>query len=102
MVDGLFVNSESDRPNLSQDVNMTHRKLNLTRNEIARAFDGAPPILSPGKLAKLLDLSRKTIYGWIQAGRLDGTFRKRGKHCLIWRDRVIDSLFNGKTWSEYE
>jgi excisionase family DNA binding protein len=64
------------------------------------AFGNAvPEILSPAKLAGLLGLSVKTIYEWIAKGQLDGAFRKRGKHCLIWRDRVIDLLFNGKDWN---
>jgi hypothetical protein len=84
---------------------MCSQKLNLTRNEIARVFEGDllakfPPILSPGKLADLLGLGVKSIYVWIAAGRLDGCFRKRGKHVLIWRDRAIDKIFNGKTWSK--
>jgi excisionase family DNA binding protein len=84
---------------------MTDLKLNLTRAEIARAFDGDskakfPPILSPCQLAELLGLSVKTVYLWMEDGRLDGTFRKRGKHALIWRDRAIDSIFNGKIWSK--
>lgn len=79
-----------------------HRK--LTKHEIQRAFaDGtgaqSPPILSPVQLAALLGLSTKTVYEWIARGRLDGAFRKRGKHVLIWRDRAIDLLFNGSEWN---
>ncbi|HIF34968.1 MAG TPA: DNA-binding protein [Planctomycetes bacterium] len=57
------------------------------------------PIMSPAELAALCGLSIKTIYAWIEMGRLDGTFRKRGKHVLIWRDRALDRLFNGPEWS---
>lgn len=86
---------------------MPRPKPNLTRNEIARVFDGDlaakfPPILCPAQLAELTGLSTKTIYFWIAEGRLDGAFRKRGKHCLIWRDRAIDLLFNSNSWSEEE
>jgi hypothetical protein len=82
---------------------MPRPKHNLTRNEIARVFDGDlaekfPPILSPALLAELMTVGVKTIYFWIAEGRLDGAFRKRGKHCLIWRDRAIDLLFNGPEW----
>jgi hypothetical protein len=85
---------------------MAAPKPKLTRNEIARVFDGNlaekfPPIVSPDQLAELAGgLSVKTIYFWIEEGRLDGAFRKRGKHLLIWRDRAIDLLFNGEPWSE--
>jgi excisionase family DNA binding protein len=80
------------------------RKRPLNPDEIARAFQGPaaeqfPIILSPTQLAQLLGLSPKTVYEWISRGRLDGAFRKRGKHVLIWRDRAIDILFNGKEWT---
>ena len=80
---------------------MRHRR--LSKHEIRTAFastngDGVPPVLSPGRLADLLDLSVKTIYEWLTNGRLDGAFRKRGKHVLIWRDRALDILFNGPDW----
>jgi hypothetical protein len=76
----------------------------LSREEIARAFAGKaaedfPVILTPAQLAALLQMSPKTISEWINKGRLDGSFRKRGKHNLIWRDRAIDIIFNGKDWS---
>jgi len=79
------------------------RKRPLSKEEIARPFSGAtgfpcPVIVSPVQLASLLGLSVKTVYEWIAKGRLDGAFRKRGKHVLIWRDRAIDLLFNGKEW----
>jgi hypothetical protein len=82
---------------------MTVRNRPLSKEEIRQAFvgpagDSAPPILSPARLAVLLDRSPKTIYEWIAKGRLDGAFRKRGKHVLIWRDRALDLLFNGPEW----
>jgi excisionase family DNA binding protein len=55
--------------------------------------------LSPKQLAGLLGLSVKTIYEWVEKGRLDGAFRRRGKHLLLWRDRALDILFNGKDWT---
>lgn len=84
---------------------MSTRKRKLRKEEIARPFGGAgsdayPVILSPDQLAALTGLSVKTIYEWIAKGRLDGAFRKRGKHVLIWRDRALDLLFNGKEWSD--
>ena len=76
----------------------------LQKEEIERAFaEGSgtqvPVILSPMQLAGLYGVSVKTIYQWIAMGRLEGTFRKRGKHIRFWRDRVIDCLFNGKEWT---
>ena len=82
----------------------TTRKHPLTKEEIERAFAGAidappGPILTPQQLAELLNLSVKTIYEWIARGRLDGAFRKRGKHNLIWRDRALKLIFNGPDWT---
>ena len=83
---------------------MSTRKRKLSSTEITQAFaegSGAQcrPILTVKQLAELLQLSTKTIYEWIAKGRLDGAFRKRGKHHLIWRDRVINILFNGPEWT---
>ena len=83
---------------------MSVRKRKLSTEEIRQAFAGKTGeefsvILSPAKLAALLSLSPKTIYHWIAQGRLDGALRRRGKHVLIWRDRAIEILFNGKNWS---
>ena len=83
---------------------MASRKLQLTNDEIAGAFQGASSercreIVSPDQLANLLGLSVKTIYEWLSKGRLDGAYRKRGKHCLIWRNRAFDILMNGKEWT---
>ena len=83
---------------------MAGPKPRLTDEEVARPFQGAladryPPVLSPEQLAGLVGLSVKTIYEWLAKGRLDGARRKRGKHQLIWRDRAIQILFDGKEWS---
>ena len=39
------------------------------------------------------------MYEWMASGRLDGAYRKRGKHALIWRDKALDILFTGKEWT---
>jgi excisionase family DNA binding protein len=79
-------------------------KLNLTDAEIAAPFTGAvadrfPVILSPVQLAELLGLSVNTVYEWMAKGRLDGAYRKRGKHALFWRGRALDLILNGKEWT---
>jgi len=72
----------------------------LTRAEIQGAFPAGtvPQILSPKQLANLIGISPKTLAEWLSKGRLDGAFRKRGKHVLFWRDRALDIIFNGKEW----
>lgn len=82
----------------------TRRKPQLTSDEIAQVFttDQASkygPVISPAQLAEIVGLSPKTIAEWISKGRLDGAVRKRGKHNLIWRDRALELIFNGKEWT---
>jgi excisionase family DNA binding protein len=83
---------------------MGGKGINLKPAEIAAALDTEdlrrrfPPVLTVPQLAELLQRSRKTIYCWIEKGRLDGAFRKRGKGHLLWRDRVLDRVFNGPEW----
>lgn len=81
---------------------MSTRQRRLTIAEIRGAFEGAgpPPILSPQQLGKAIGISPKTIYQWIAQGRFDGTFRHRGKHIRLWRDRAIQLFFNGPDWNE--
>ena len=81
------------------------RRRPLSNDEIAQAFAGPGgerygPILTPGQLAELAGVSAKTIYDWLAKGRLDGAYRKRGKHVLLWRDRALHILFNGRDWIE--
>src|SRR5690242_13476176 len=83
---------------------MSTRKTKLSVEQIAQAFAEGPHaqvplIISPAQLGQLLGISPKTIYEWIALGRLDGAFRKRGKHILIWRDRALELLFNGPEWN---
>jgi excisionase family DNA binding protein len=71
---------------MSHSVSTRVRK--LSKAEIQQAFaDGSgsqfPRILTVAQLAALLQVSPKTTYEWIAKGRLDGAFRKRGKHHLI-------------------
>ena len=84
---------------------MSTRTRKLSKAEIQQAFaDGSgaqfPPILNVIQLAALLQKTDKVVYDWIAKGRFDGAFRKRGKHILFWRDRVIDKLFNGPDWEK--
>ncbi len=86
------------------EVTARKRKPTLTKDELQRPFDRElgeqhPPILNPKQLAALCGLSVKTIYAWLADGRLDGAFRKRGKHVLIWRDKALDIIFNGADWA---
>ena len=77
--------------------------MKLSRREIENAFRSETgqqygPVLTARQLAQLLTVSVKTLYQWVAAGRLDGAFRKRGKHLLFWRDRALEILFNSSDW----
>jgi excisionase family DNA binding protein len=83
---------------------MRQQKPHIPVEELQAPFVGElgkqfPPVLTPEQLADILGLSKKTIEDWIRKGRLDGSFRKRGKHNLIWRDRALNIIFNGKEWT---
>jgi hypothetical protein len=83
---------------------ITRKKPQLTTDEIARVFtpDLAAkygPVVSTVEFAELVGRSPKTVSEWIRKGRLDGAIRKRGKHNLIWRDKALEILFNGKEWT---
>jgi hypothetical protein len=82
---------------------MADPKPKLTPEEIAAPFTGAwgerfPPCLTRKQVAELLGKSVKVIDFWKAKGRLDSTFRKRGKHLFFWRDRILDVIYNGKDW----
>ena len=83
---------------------MSTRKKPLSKADLHRAFsDGSGSnvkvILTVDELSALTGVAKSTLYQWIAQGRLDGTFRKRGKAILFWRDRVIAQLFNGPNWT---
>jgi len=80
---------------------MAIKKLDLSQIEIAQALQGEwakafPPILTKKQVAELFQQSVKTIDDWMAKGRLDGTYRRLGKRCVFWRDRVISKYFNQK------
>ncbi len=82
---------------------MTQRKDDLSRAEIAKAFSGEagetfPPILNLTDVACLLRRPEKTVREWMNKDRFKGCFRKRGKRYSFWRDRVVDRIFNGSDW----
>ena len=84
---------------------MRSSECNLTPREMQQAFSAGagaawPVVLSPRQLADLVGLSPKTIYEWLSKGRLDGAYRRRGKHVLLWRDRALQILSGGKEWTD--
>jgi len=81
---------------------MQAKKLKLSSDEIkALCVDDSlcPKIASPKQFAAMLGKSPKTIRYWKDQGRLDGAYRKRGKHLFILRDKALEVLLNGPEWS---
>jgi excisionase family DNA binding protein len=74
--------------------------LKLTKAEIAAAFNdphwaGAyPPVLSVDQAARLLQVPKRTIYDWSSRGLLRGCGRRVGKHLRLFRDRLLNQVFN--------
>jgi hypothetical protein len=80
---------------------MSTRSRPLSQVEIARAVERGqvPVVMTTKRLADFLGVSPKTIYFWLAAGRLDGTYRRRGKHNFFVTTRVLDRIFNGAEWA---
>ena len=82
---------------------MSTKKPTLAADELARLFVAElaakyPPVMSPKQLAELPGKSPKTVYDWMARGRLDGAYRKRGKHALIWRYKALEILGSASVW----
>lgn len=80
--------------------------IKLTRDEIQAAFDTPqmreqfPQLMNVETVARMVGKSAKTIYNWVESGRLKGAVRRQGKSLYFWRDRVIDRIFNGPNWAD--
>ena len=70
--------------------------MQLAHDEIAKALSrdsSIPAILKTPEAARLLRVSKKTLYEWLAQGLLSGTYVKRGKHLFFWRDKLIEAFF---------
>jgi hypothetical protein len=74
--------------------------LRLTDREIHAAFtadpwaERFPPVLSLAQAADLLQVPMATIYAWSSRGYFKGCARHVGKHVRIFRDRLLQKIFN--------
>lgn len=72
--------------------------IGLTAAEVAAAVKGfkweATPIMTLSQAAELLQLPLSTLYEWSSRGLLDRCSRKVGKRRLVFRDRLIQTIFN--------
>jgi len=74
--------------------------LGLTPKEIAAAFDDPkwtecyPPVLSVDQAAALLQVPKNTLYLWSSRGLLKGCGRRMGKHLRLFRNRLLQHVFN--------
>jgi excisionase family DNA binding protein len=53
-----------------------------------------PPVLTVDEAAALLRVPKQTIYDWSARGLLKGCGRKVGKHLRLFRDRLLQRVFN--------
>ena len=73
----------------------------VSAKDLAAAFDhGAwaekyPPVLSLAQAAELLQVPLNTLYQWRSRGLMRGCSRKVGKHVRVWRDHLIQQIFDG-------
>jgi excisionase family DNA binding protein len=74
----------------------------LTIKEAAALFtdplwaEKYPPLLNVEQAADLLKVPRNTIYAWSSQGLLDACKVRAGKHLRLLRDRLIQTLSEGK------
>jgi|GEM_PF-1412737 len=75
----------------------------ISPEEIKGIIDAMDPELrnSMGseEAAKFLKISLSTLYGWVNYGYLEGTYRRRGKYLVFLTSRLVDKFYNGKDWS---
>ena len=74
--------------------------LKLTPAELSAPFVGSlwgekfSPVLTVDEAAELLRVPKSTIYDWSSRGMLRGCARRVGKHLRIYRDRLLQQVFN--------
>lgn len=74
--------------------------LKLTDREIAAAFSDAqwadrfPPVITLAQAAELLQVPLQTLYQWRARGLLGKCSRRVGKRVLVFRDRLLQQVFN--------
>ena len=74
----------------------------LTLKEAAALFTDPvwaatyPPLLNVKLAADLLKVPRNTIYAWSSQGLLDDCKARAGKRLVLFRDRLIVTLSEGK------
>ena len=76
------------------------QSLRLTDKEIASAFPGPlgtkqfPVVMTLDQAAELLQIPKATLYDWRSRGLLGKCSRKIGKHVRVFRDRLLQQVFN--------
>jgi excisionase family DNA binding protein len=76
--------------------------LMLSAKEVASLFADPiwaakfPPLLTVDQAAELLQVPKQTVYAWSSQGLLDSCKSRAGKHLRLLRDRLIQSLSEGK------
>ncbi len=74
--------------------------LRLSQNEIDDAFRDPkwaelyPPVLTVDQAAAMLQVPKDTLYAWSSCGKLKGCARRMGKHLRLFRNRLLQHVFN--------
>ena len=58
-------------------------------------LSGYPPLMTADEAARLLRISKSTLYSHVSAGRFRSAV-KRGKPLLFFRDRLVRDYFAGR------
>ncbi len=66
----------------------------LTRRELDDALGDYPPIMSAEEAARMLGISKSTLYHHVCRGNYRDAVR-RSKPLVFWRDRLARSYFRG-------
>lgn len=67
----------------------------LTGDEIEIGLSGFPPLLTVDEAARLLRVSKSTLYGHVSRGKYRDAV-KRGRPLVFYRDRLVRDYFRNR------
>lgn len=67
----------------------------LARDELGVGLSNYPPLLTIDEAARLLRVSKSTLYGHVSRGKYRDAV-KRGRPLVFYRDRLVRDYFRGR------